>query len=372
MKQTTLPIKKGARVVVSCSSDLSIEGHEDASLMVIVEQGNFLKIWEGEHDVRINASSDCRILLPASTPVTVEKAGGDCYVSNLTEKVVLGKIGRDVRMRSVQGALLESSGGNCFIQEASGAVEIARVGGSLSTERTLSLLAGSVGDRVCLCDVSGKVDVRTGADARVQVSRIPVEEIRITAASDIELFLPPDAQCSLDLESGGSEIFVHAAGQHLEGYERKVALSLGSGGASVLLKSGGQISVTDQGVPQWSREIFDWGEHWKDFGFRVARRVGEGIRVAGDSMEKVVRHAGRASRSAEKHIRHAMRGWEDWRFMPGHHVRFYDQNPIQEINEEKKAVQAHSDEERILVLKMLNEKKISVEEAEKLLNALEQ
>jgi len=372
MKQTTLPIKKDAKVIVSCSNDLSIEGHEDASLMVIVEHGDFLKMSEGDHDVRISASSDCRIQLPASTPVTVEKTGGDCYVSNLTEKVVLGKIGRDIRMRSIQGALVESSGGSCYIQEASSAVEIARVGGSLSTDKTHSVLAGSVGDRVCLCDVSGKVDVRTGADARIQMSRSPVEEIRVTAGSDIELFLPSDAQCSLDLESGGGLIFVLTAGQHLEGYDKKVTLPLGSGGALVLLKSGGQIRVTDGDFPHWSREIFDWGEHWKDFGFRVARRVGEGIRIAGDSMEKAMRQAGRASHSAEMQIRRAMRGWEDWRFDPGHRVRFYDYSATQEMNEEKKAAQVHSDEERILVLKMLHEKKISVEEAEKLLNALEQ
>lgn len=371
MKQTTLPIKNGAKVVVSCSEDLSIEGHEEASLMVIVEQGDFLKMWEGGRDVRISASSDCRIFLPSSTQVTVEKVGGDCYVSNLSENVVLGRIGRDLRMRSIQGALVESSGGNCYIQEASDAIEIARVGGSLSTDKTQSLLVGSVGDRVCLCEISGKVDVRTGADAKIQVSQAPVKEIRVTAGSDIELFLPPDAQCSLNLQSGASEIFVHAAGQHVESREQRVTLPLGSGGASVSLKTGGQIRVTDQGLPQWSGEIFDWGEHWKDFGFRVARRVGEGIRIAGDSMEKAVRHAGMASRSAEKHIRQAMRGWEDWRFMPGHHVRYYDHDTMEEVKEEKKAAQFHSDEERILVLKMLHEKKISVEEAEKLLNALE-
>jgi len=372
MKQTTIPLKPDARVTVKGSADLSVEGNDEQTLMVIVERGDYLKMWDENGIVRISAFSDCRLLLPNNVPVTVERTGGDCFIRNFSNRVVVGKIGHDLRMDAIGGASVESVGRNCQILNSSGAVEIARVGDTLTTDNIQSILAGSVGDDARLHGVSGRVEVKAGGDIKIQVQQDnKVPAIRAVAGSDIELYLPQNAACQLQLVSGGEDIYVHAAGQHVESSEHDLDLPLGNGGETVYLKSGDEIRVSDQGAPDWPKDVYNWGDQWKDFGLDIARRIEEGIRIAGDSVDYAVRKAGKASRKAERQVRHAMRGWDEWGYRPGHHVRVVGFPPEDEAPTEAAPRSETTDQERMLVLKMLQEKKITVEEAEKLLNALD-
>jgi len=41
MKQTVIPMKSDARLFIKCSADLSVEGSEESTLVVIVDHGEF-------------------------------------------------------------------------------------------------------------------------------------------------------------------------------------------------------------------------------------------------------------------------------------------------------------------------------------------
>lgn len=371
MKQTTIPFKPDSCVSIKCSSDLSIEGTSEGALMVIVEQGETLKMWEENGAVRITAYSDCRVLLPTNAMVTVEKTGGDCYVKNLVGRVVVGKIGHDLKMESVGGTSVESVGRNCHIMDSSGAVEIARVGDTLTADKIQSVLSGSVGNDVRIRQVSGRVDVKAGDEISIQTPEKAVPVIRAIAGSDVALFVPAEANCQLELVSGGREIRVHAGGQQIECSDHELSIPLGNGGETVYLKSGDMVNVSDENNQAWTRESFDWSDQWKDFGVNVARRIEEGFRTAGDSVEYAVRKAGKVSRKAERQVRRVIREWDDWGARPAQTGNVVDVSAVDESTIDVKKRPGPTDEERTIVLRMLQEKKISVEEAEKLLNALE-
>ena len=371
MKQTTIPFKPDSRVSIKCSSDLSIEGTNEGALMVIVEQGETLKMWEDSGTVYITAYSDCRVLLPTGALVTVEKTGGDCFIKNLNSRVVVGKIGHDLKIETVVGTSVESVGRNCHIVDSSGAVEIAKVGDTLTADKIQSILAGSVGNDAKFRQVAGKVDVKAGDEISIQTLEKSVPVIRAVAGSDVELFVPAEANCQLELVSGGREIRVHAGGQQIECSEHELSLPLGSGGETVYLKSGDMIHVSDEDNQVWNRDAFEWSDQWKDFGVNFARKIEEGIRTAGDSVEYAVRKAGKVSRKAERQVRRVIREWDDWGARPGQNGNVVDVTAVDDSTEGAKKRPGPTDEERMIVLRMLQEKKISVEEAEKLLNALE-
>jgi len=130
---------------------------------------------------------------------------------------------------------------------------------------------------------------------------------------------------------------------------------LGSGGAAINLQAEGDVMVTSRESDWESAAEFDFGGSWPlpdDFSERINRRVQEATKRA------TMRAEAAARRVEERvHQQHARRFSFNW--TPGH--------PVPPVP----PVEPVSDEERMTILRMLQEKKITAEEAEKLLSALE-
>lgn len=372
MKQTIIPIKADARIMVKCSADLSVEGTEESTLVVVVDQGDSLRMREENGVYRIQSDTDCRIFLPDTALVTVEKTGGDCQLRALKSRVVIGKIGGDLKLDSISGASVESIGGDCHIYAAVGAVELARIGGSLTADGGESILASSVGGDAYIFNFTGKTDVNAGDEVSIQISQATVPEIRVKSGSDIDLFLPENANCQLDLKSGGESIKVHAGGQEVELECRDFSVPLGIGGALVTLTAGDSIQVTDREKAAYRDHASFWDdEHWQDFGFDIGRKIREGLKIAGDSVDMAIKQAEKATKMAGREVERVFRDLDGNRYRPGAHNNVVGFSMGENQPAAAAAKAGPSDEERMLVLKMLQEKKITVEEAEKLLNALD-
>jgi hypothetical protein len=372
MKQTTIPIKPDARVMVKCGGDLSVEGIDTATLIVIVDHGEGLRMKEENGTFRITADSDCRVLLPRSVTVTIEKVGGDATISNLIGRVVVGKVGDNLKLEKIGGGSIESVGSDCLITDTEGEIEIARIGDSLTAENIQGLQAGSVGSDARFKNINAKLDVTAGDEISIQVAKPDLPEIRAKAGSDIHLFVVPEAQGQLNLSSGGEDIIVHAGGQDAELAQGSFSILLGEGGSMVSFTAGDAIRVTDRESPQWDEERPVWSDdHWKDFGIQIEQRVKEGLKLAEDAMEHAARQARMAGRHAGKQVDRAMRDLEERGFnaLKGRKVVGFSTEEEKPAGKSSKT--GPSDEERMLVLRMLQEKKITVEEAEKLLTALD-
>lgn len=372
MKQTIIPIKADARINIKCSADLSIEGAEESTLVVIADQGDSLRMREDNGVYRIQSDTDCRIILPDTAMVTVEKTGGDCQLRNLKSRVVVGKIGGALKLDSISGASVESIGDDCHIYAAIGAIELARVGGSLIADGGESILASGVGGDASIFNFTGKIDLNAGDEISIQVSQLSIPEIRVKAGSDIGLFLPENANCQLDLKSGGESIRVHAGGQEVELESREFSVPLGDGGNIVSLTAGDEIQVTDREKAANRDHGSFWDDaHWQDFGFDIGRKVRDGLKIAGDSVDMAIKQAEKATKMAGREVERVFRDLDQNRYRPNmrNHVVGFSMGESQPTTAVPKS--GPSDEERMLVLKMLQDKKITVEEAEKLLNALD-
>ena len=103
----------------------------------------------------------------------------------------------------------------------------------------------------------------------------------------------------------------------------------------------------------------------EEFNDRINRRVDEAMRQADTRAQEAMRRLEQRTRRLEKH------GFQGPGSPPCHRFRV-DRNrwagPIETAAEKKSDV---SEEEKALILKMLQDKKITAEEAEKLLEALE-
>jgi len=142
-------------------------------------------------------------------------------------------------------------------------------------------------------------------------------------------------------------------------------LVLGEGAAKISLNAGGDIRVTNNAEAGNSAEEFGnfagMNFDWSGFGERISRQVEQATaraaKRAEEAARRVERHAERQARRWRGNVKVGRWNWE----MGPHGVPTPPSPPSEPVAEE----------ERLVVLKMLAEKKITAEQAEQLLSALE-
>jgi hypothetical protein len=153
---------------------------------------------------------------------------------------------------------------------------------------------------------------------------------------------------------------------------------LGSGAAKIELSAGGDVRLTNQANAAESADEFGnfagLNFDWSGFGERISRQVERATGQAARRAEEAARRAGKlaedAARRAERHAeRHARRWGGRVNFGPGPSWDFGPKGVPTPPGVPKSEPVA--DEERMAILKMLQEKKITSEQAEQLLRALE-
>jgi len=396
MKQISMPVKTDSKINIKASGDLSIEGSDQNIMTAVVRHSDTLKISESGGRVELKATSDLRLQLPALQAVTVEKVGGDAKVAGLIERVIIGKVSGDLELNNLAGASVETIGGDMSIRDTTGAVEVARVGGDLIGNGVESVFSHAVGGDIYLQGVTGALNLVAGGDVEVQLTTPEIPNVTISTGADVRLRVPSQANAQLELHSGGRTIHVDACGQQGEWEQEDLTIMLGEGGNLVKVTAGGDISIIDHdGIGnEFERKFESSFDDWKDFGLNLEKQIQDSMAAATENIQWATMGAVGASEKARMKVEKAMRKLDEKGIRHGLNLELSTNGGTKvsvnnkgihvgdtgkvvgftypgEVNKGEKPGSTASDEERILVLKMLQEKKITMEEAEKLLSALE-
>jgi BMFP domain-containing protein YqiC len=380
MKQVSIPIKVENKLNIKASEDLFVEGTDSSILISVVRESDSFRYTEAAGKTEIKATSDCHLQIPAQMMVTIEKVGGDASLSGLQGRVIIGKVGGDLVIQNLGGASIESVGGDLHINNTGDGMEVSRVGGDLFGRQIQTLSTRSVGGDARLLQVSGKVSLTAGGDAELEFNAAQLPEVVVTAGGDIRVVVPKDAQGQLELQSKGESIRVSAAGQQGEWEMEQMSLPLGEGGSLLKITAGGDIVVTDQEALESDFEqVFeDSFNDWKTFGADLEKQIRESIGNSMQNMKWATRSASVSAEKARAKMEKAMSKLGANGVVIDHtgvnverngkHVGINFGTPVEKQAKKSGGV---SDEERILVLKMLQDKRITAEEADKLLAALD-
>jgi hypothetical protein len=334
--------------VENTGGDLSIVGWEGEDILFKTDEDQ-LRVQQEDDIVRISTDDDLSLRVPRGASIAVINAGGDMALKSVTGGVALQEVHGDLAIRDVENIAVQAVHGDFSLRAARGNVSVKLVQGDASIREVGGHVAiESISDDLALRDVRGNVSANVGEDVVLYLDPQPGNAYSITAGEDILLVMPPRANATLTLN--GDEIDVDWKGiTNDEAISRVV--TLGDGSAVVTLNAGGDIRVTNQSDAGESAEDFGnfagVGFDWSGFGERISRQVEAATRRAGKQAERAARRI---------NARVNMGRW-NWDLTP----RGTSAPPGDPV----------SDEERMAILKMLQEKKITAEEAEKLLAALE-
>jgi hypothetical protein len=390
-----------------CGGDLLIEGSAASEIIFDLDEDSSRVEREGE-TLRVNSGGDCRIACPPASTVTLQQVGGDLNISDLTSTLAVENAAADVSLRGAGVVTFTHVGGDLSARDVNGDLRIDAIGGDLEVRRIDGqlIVGGSNGD-LSARNLSGGARINCAGDVSLETNLVAGKTYSVSAGGDITLRVPPDAGATFDLNAGG-EIekrieFNEWAGDRHSGKGR-----IGEGTAVVTLNAGGDLTVLptredfdfeaigeqlEAKMGQFERELeakmADLSKHIAqmatagvaDLDSRLRRVDVDGItrrateraaerarrqaeRVTERLRQQAERQAERARRQAEHARRHAERHGK-WGFVVA------SATPPRPPAPPGKASQPATESERLMILRMLEQKKISTEEAAKLLEALE-
>jgi len=345
--------------IESVDGDLRLVGWEVDEILVRSNE-EAVTLQKNEDGVNISCQDDLAINVPRNSQVRLLTVNGDMSVRGLTGDFEADLVNGDVAIRDAGQVTLGAVESDFNLRGAQGDVRVKSVGGDASLrEVNGSLTLDSVSDDLALRGVGGNLKVDVDADVVVHLDPKPGQEYSVVAGDDIMLILPEEANATLTLS--GDKINLHLPNVHPEDNTSRV-VTLGDGSAQIKLDAGGDVLVTNRRDAAESADefgnfagmMFDWGSWGRELGQdwgNIGREIGE--RVSRQAQE-AARRAERKVRKAAGHRNARMKWTWDFDSIPKTQKR----EPV-------------SEEERMTILRMLAEKKITSEEAEQLLSALE-
>jgi hypothetical protein len=361
----TISAGPNPRIVIEMiSGDLSLVGW-DSEEILLKGDADELQVTQNNEEVKIFCEDDLSIRVPKAASVFIRHIEGDTSIRGILGELELDEVEGDLSIRDVVSVAvntvhsdfsLRGAKGHLFIKTAQSDVSVREVEGNVTLE--------AVADDLALRDVRGNVTANVSEDVVLYLHPQPGKNYSVTAGEDILLVMPPKANATLTMNA--DEISIDWKGIELEEDATAGVVVLGDGSANIVLNAGSDIRVSIQSNAGDSDEDFGnfagIGMDWSGFGERISKQVAQATKRATEAGRRAA-EAGRRAAENEQRARSKVNvGVGRWN---------WDLSPKGPVGPVKPLKPQATEEERLEILKMLQEKKITAEDADKLLSALE-
>ncbi len=408
-------------IVEKIGSDLNVKGWDRPEVLVKSSSDNDIVLTQEHDTVVVKCPTDCVLYVPYSASLEVGRVGTNARFKALGGEISIEKIGSDLMLRDVGPISIDEVGTELSAKRIRGDLKVTKIGSSaIIRDVDGQFSADHVGGQLHLRDVSGGISVDVKGDVFADFSPVPWQVYAIQAGSNIRCRVPGDANVDFEMINGAQDIRIKT----LDGTERlregEYAFTLGEGGVKVRLTAGGGVDLRTLATEfdDFQRLEVDFGaelgsladeiaeqaasqveaqldminqqlethlaglsttlqgsglseERMQEIQIRVEnaqKRAADRAEAAADrARAKLELKVAAAKRKADRKARAAAaRAARKERQRHGETGFSYHQPAAR-----PKPADPVSDAERMMILQMLQDQKISVEQAEKLLAALD-
>ncbi len=410
MGQKILPTSMDPEIRISqVLGDLRITGWGEAEIAVDADLED-LKAEMQDNVLSLSCTGDCTLHVPQSALLHIESAHGDASLKYLDEPVSIQAVFGSLSLVNLRGASLDTVHGDLTARGIRGDLQVNQIFGeaylrSIQGQCVLIQVLGNLDLR----DAGGNIEVNVKGNARLRLGQVSGASYDIQADGNIHCHIPDDANLTLKLSSKEQVIRIKLPQETKTVRTSQSELVLGSGEKRMDLSAGGVLYLFGQSL--------DWGETEfpsdipipEDFSQQIAqqvqsqidgqmeainRQVSEQIanlteqvsksnlppeqvqriidqaRLSSErEMERSQHKLRRAQEKMERKLEAARRRQE--RYEHSYHGRSGNFNFSPRPRAAAAPAVNATDEEQLMILRMLAQKKISPEEADRLLSALE-
>ncbi len=361
----------------SCAGDVRIRAWRENQVQLWLDrEAETLDVREAEGVLEVSATGSVTAQVPVDTGVVVMGSVGDLHVtgtSNLSVtdhrgdltatscgRLELATLHGDVRVRDSQYLDVQSLSGDLRVGAAQGEAQVGGVRGDVSL-RGLSgqVHAFNITGSLSISHMDGRLDVHD-VDGDIQFkATLQSGHYAIQTSGDVALYLGPESSVNIELQAAAGRISCTPELRNVKETPHGLTGDLGEGAAQLTVSaSSGDIRVHQATVGNLQEEMERERARAEAFARREAeraQRLAEKMRRKGERLaEKARRRSERAERKAREHATKA----RDWR--------------IKWSAPRRSAAPDNLEQERLAVLRMLGEGTINAEQAEVLLQALDE
>ncbi len=367
-------------IVEFIGGDLRVRGHSGNALRIEGDDPEIIHETTAA-PVVIRCEGDCSIRMPEAARLAVQQVGDDATITNLeNNNLTIGQIGSDLAVRHVIGDItVDRVGGDFQAKHIVGNLTIQAVGSDIDARKISGdLVIHHVGSDISLRDIGGNCDCQdVDGDLLVETAFDPDATYRFGAESDVCFIVNVDT-AAVFLVPIHTEITidddVDATVEELEDSQR---VTVGEDGPGVEITAATELLLTVRRGFNLDIDI-DLGERMG----RLEERLNESLSGLGDMIEMQVQQG--LSQASE-----VFQGWSDRSKVKSatrraERARRHAERQAARARRHVERVQHHthrqqdaddweppSNEERMMILQMVEQGKISVEEADQLLRALD-
>jgi DUF4097 and DUF4098 domain-containing protein YvlB len=308
---------------------------------------------------------DCDISCPIDSRLTIEHVSGDLRVTQVKGPLAINTVNGDAALHDVGPTAIKTVQGDLSLRDAGGEVSIDVVRGDAKLKRIEGSLAiNKVAGDLAASDLDGSLAISAiGGDAAIETELIAGQSYVTKAGGDI----------IFRVDGGGAQFTVNCKGDlrvrlpmtNWTGNERSATGTYGDGAAQVTLMASGDLLVlpgssgSTWDADQISEQVESMIESaMSQFESQMSRVQHDLERHFGQMDRQTEKAAERAARSAERAKRRAERAAGSWHVSVGRPPAAPSAEPV-------------TDQERLMILKMVEEGKITADQAAQLLSALE-
>ncbi|MCJ7625404.1 MAG: hypothetical protein MUO76_18045 [Anaerolineaceae bacterium] len=380
-----ISVEEGITVVVKAHGNLDIQGWEQPDVAITTDI-NVQKVRHEKDLLRLLFVEDCDLSIPDDVKLIIERASGNTRIRNINLPITINRVYGNLALRDVGPVTISKVAGNCLVENVKGDLNISKVGGNLKGQNLFgSVVAEKVSGDVKLHGIQGGIRIRASQSAEISLSESSEYDITLQASDNIVLNLPLDADAKLKIKSRAEKIDFNLSKISETIKERNCELILGDGNQDIVLDAGEKVRITEQRIdPSEIVQLFDdlddlWKKlreesnarreasakqvHWEIKMVEGAAQIAQDVIVEAGSFADLI--TDETIRQAEEHVRTALERVEQQIRNIGYDYWSDRYEDDEEISSDITA------EERLVIMRMLQENKISVEEADKLLEILE-
>jgi hypothetical protein len=405
------------QVTIQVSGDLTLKGWDEPEVVAKTDSGEALTVEQADDQVKITCQENCIVRVPYRAEVKLVSVGGNSIIKSLDGSLAIEKVSGDLLLRSVGETQINQIGGNLTAKNVDGDFQADTVNGDM-TARDIQgdfMVQNAIQGNLVLKDFDGSASVTVGGDVTLSFDPSSGNDFRFEAGGNLICRIPSDASVRIEVTQGGQVVSKLPGAQQSSPANGQSVFILGEGDSQVSLTAGGDVVLT--GLPRdWEVDDIEveMGQDFESMASTITEQVTQQIEAQMEMLEEqlesqfgnlsnILNTAGLAGQKAERMSERAREASERAQARAEEKMRRAQEKLQRKLETARRRAEMRArsaeraardrrrriepvergfarseppqepvtDEERLMILQMLEQKKISAEEAEQLLAALE-
>jgi Toastrack DUF4097 len=413
-------------ITLDISGDLRLKGQDSFDVVAKSDNPEDLTLEANQDEVTIRCAGNCSLRVPRASIVNLQAARGSAIIKAMDGELNIQSVSGDLELRNVGLTKIGLTSGNLAVKNVDGDLTVDTISGEASVRRVQGsfTVTNAIHGNLNLSDVGGSAVASVDGNILLRLDPTPGHRFDFKSRGNLFCRLPDDTSAEISVPKA-NQVMVSLPGVHATTpVQAPYAITLGEGDAQITLSADGNV-VLDTHAPDWEVEDFDLDIDSEVNGIAdmVSDQINQQVdsqmrmiedqlnaqlssltmrlsasRLSADQAQRIEDRARaaseRATARAQERIARAQQRMEHKMEAAQHRMEAAQRKMEMRAQAHEHASRHRpqhwgvsiptpptpptppgepvSDDERLVILRMLEQKQISLDEAEALLSALEE